>query len=193
MPLSPAYPVSTERLVLRPLDEADVDALLDYHESAEVHRYLPMAAMDEQTVRRRILEGPWARSTLEEPGQAAVLGVEMADRGELVGDVMLLWVSAADRSGEVGYVFNPRHAGHGYATEAVRAVLALAFDDLALHRVVARIDPRNEPSLRLARRLGMREEGRFVEVTRNNDEWADLVMFAILEDEWRASKTAAPR
>jgi RimJ/RimL family protein N-acetyltransferase len=187
MALRPTYPVATERLLLRPLTDDDVDALLAYHARADVHRYLPMGTMDAETIKRRIREGPWLRTTLDEPGQAVVLGVAVAAIGELVGEVMLLWVSETDRCGEVGYVLDPRHGGHGYATEAVAALLRLGFEDLGLHRVIARIDARNEPSFRLARRLGMREEGRFVESVWKHDEWADLVTFAILEHEWRAA------
>jgi RimJ/RimL family protein N-acetyltransferase len=173
--------------MLRPLVVDDIDELVDFHSSDEVHRYLPMASMDADTVRARILEGPWSRTTIEEEGQAVVLGVELAHRGVVVGDVMLLWVSAKDRCGEVGYVFHPAHGGNGYATEAVRAMLRLGFEDLELHRVIARIDARNEPSLRLARRLGMRQEAHLVESTWNAGEWVDLVTFALLETEWRAT------
>jgi RimJ/RimL family protein N-acetyltransferase len=187
VPLRPTYPIATERLALRPFHEGDIDALLAYHSSADVHRYLPMAPMDADTVRTRITEGPWSRSAIEEEGQALVLGVELSESHEVVGDVMLLWVSAKDRCGEVGYVFHPGHEGRGYATEAVRAMVRLGFEDLGLHRVIARIDARNGPSLRLARRLGMRQEAHFVESTWLNDEWADIVTFALLETEWRAS------
>jgi RimJ/RimL family protein N-acetyltransferase len=191
MPLRPTYPVETERLLLRPLHEGDVGALLAYHSKAEVHRFLPMAVMDDETVRWRIREGPWSRSTLEEEGQSLVLGIELAEDHEVVGDVMLLWSSDKDRSGEVGYVLNPDHSGHGYATEAVRATLRLAFDDLGLHRVIARVDARNEPSLRLARRIGMRQEAHFIESLWHNDQWIDLVSFALLEGEWRAARDGA--
>jgi RimJ/RimL family protein N-acetyltransferase len=189
--LRPTYPIATERLLLRPLHVEDIDELLAFHSSAEVHRYLPMAPMDADTVRGRILEGPWKRTTIEDEGQAVVLGAELADSHVLVGDAMLLWASAKDRCGEVGYVFHPGHGGNGYATEAVRAMLALGFEDLELHRMIARIDSRNEPSLRLARRLGMRQEAHFVESTWNGGEWVDLVTFALLETEWRATSGRA--
>jgi RimJ/RimL family protein N-acetyltransferase len=118
-------------------------------------------------------------------GQALTLGVELAATCELVGDMMLRWASSSDRSGELGYVFDPSHQGNGYATEAADAVLRLAFDGLGLHRVITRIDARNGPSLALSERLGMRREAYLVENIWERGEWTDEVDFAMLEDEWR--------
>jgi len=183
--LRPNYPVETSRLRLRPLGAGDLDALLGYHSSHDVHRYLPMDAMDAATVLDRLTMGPWSRSTLEEEGQALTLGVELATTDELVGDVMLRWVSSSDRCGELGYVFDPTHEGNGYATEAADAVLRMAFDGLGLHRVITRIDARNGPSLALSERLGMRKEAYLVENIWERGEWSDEVDFAMLEGEWR--------
>jgi len=101
--------------------------------------------------------------------------------------VVLFWHSREHRGGEVGYVLNPEFGGHGYASEAVRRLLGLAFDDLGLHRVVARIDARNEASARLARRLGMRQEAYLVCNEWFKGEWTDELDFALLEDEWAAT------
>lgn len=62
-----------------------------------------------------------------------------------------------------GYVFNPSLGARGYATEAVTMMLRLGFEGLGLHPIIARIDERNELSVRLARRVGMRQEARLVE------------------------------
>jgi len=60
---------------------------------------------------------------------------------------------------EIGYVFNPSSGGRGYATEAVAMMLRLGFEEFGLHRIVARIDERNEPPVKLAPRVGIRQEG----------------------------------
>ena len=64
------------------------------------------------------------------------------------------------------------------------ALLGLAFDDLGLHRVIARVDARNDASARLARRLGMRQEAYLVRNEWFKDEWTDELDFALLEEEW---------
>jgi RimJ/RimL family protein N-acetyltransferase len=112
------------------------------------------------------------------------LGVTLARTGRLVGDVVLFWHSRHHRGGEIGYVFNPEFAGQGYATEAAYAVLRLGFDGLGLHRIVARLDERNEASARVVRRLGMRAEARLIQNEFFKGEWSTELDFAMLADEW---------
>ncbi|MER7332128.1 MULTISPECIES: GNAT family protein [unclassified Micromonospora] len=185
--LRPQYPVRTERLLLRPLTGGDVDALLAYRSRPDVCRYVPFEPMTREVVIDR-MSSVWARRELTDEGQSLTLGVEVADTGELVGDVVLFWHSRLHRSGELGYAVNPAFGGHGYATEAARAVLRLGFEGLGLHRVVARVDERNDPSARLARRLGMRQEARLVENEFFKGGWSTGLVFAMLADEWAARR-----
>jgi RimJ/RimL family protein N-acetyltransferase len=84
----------------------------------------------------------------------------------------------------------PDFGGHGYATEAARALLRLGFDELGLHRIVARLDERNESSAKLARRLGMRQEARLVHNEFFKGEWSTELDFAMLAEEWRSDRSA---
>jgi RimJ/RimL family protein N-acetyltransferase len=183
--LRPSYPVRSERLLLRPLVVADADSLVAYRGRGDVCRYVPFEPMNRHDVIERIA-GPWARTELTDEGQGLTLGAEVSETGELAGDVMLFWHSRANADGELGYVLNPALGGRGYATEAARAMLRLGFDALGLHRIIARIDERNEPSARLARRLGMRQEARLVDNEFFKGEWTTELDFAMLADEWRA-------
>jgi RimJ/RimL family protein N-acetyltransferase len=182
--LRPAYPVRTERLLLRPLTTDDVDALLTYRSRPDVCRYVPFEPMDRPTINER-LATMWADTELTDEGQALTLGIEIAATGDLVGDVVLFWRSREHRGGEIGYVLNPDFVGHGYATEAAHALLRLGFDDLGLHRIIARLDERNEPSAKVARRLGMRHEARLVYNELFKGEWSTELDFAMLAEEWR--------
>jgi len=191
--LAPEYPVRSPRLSLRPLSAADTTALLAYRSRADVCRFVPFTPMDTAIIAER-LGTAWARTSLNDEGQNLTLGVEVTDTGELAGDVVLMWHSREHRGGEIGYVLNPEFSGHGYATEAVRRLLGLAFDDLGLHRIIARVDARNDASARLARRLGMRQEAYLVRNEWFKGEWTDEVDFALLEEEWLPrSKMDRPR
>jgi RimJ/RimL family protein N-acetyltransferase len=188
MSLCPSYPIVTDRLLLRPLVAADADALVAYRSLPEVCRYVPFEPMNLEVIGNRIAN-EWARQSLDSEEQSLQLGVERREDGQLVGDVILFWHSRLHRSGEIGYVFSPAFAGHGHATEAAHALLHLGFDGLSLHRIVARVDARNQASARVAARLGMRQEAHLRHNEWFKGEWSDELGFAMLEDEW-ADRTA---
>jgi RimJ/RimL family protein N-acetyltransferase len=127
-----------------------------------------------------------ARTELTDEGQSLTPGAQVGETSELAGDVVLFWRSRVHAGGELGYVFNPALGGRGYATEAANVMLRLGFEGLGLHRIVARIDERNESSVRLARRLGMRQEGRLVRNEFFKGEWSTELDFAMLADEWHS-------
>jgi RimJ/RimL family protein N-acetyltransferase len=177
-------PVCTARLILRALDPADAQALLSYHGLTEVHRFLPTPAMNEAGVSDRLEHGRWSRSTVEKEGDGIFLGVQLRDQPGLIGDVMVHWRSERHQTAEIGYVFHPNYCGHGYATEAGRAALALAFAGLNAHRVVAYIDPRNGGSIRVAERLGMSPDGLMRENKLIEGERRSELVYAVLRHEW---------
>jgi RimJ/RimL family protein N-acetyltransferase len=142
--------------------------------------------MDGAEIDRRLAD-QWRQRRLADAGSALTLGIEVAATGRLAGDIVLFVRSRADESGELGWVLSPDHRGHGYATEAANALLALAFDEMDLHRVLARMDPDNDASARLAARIGMRREALLIEDERVKGEWADTLYYAMLQREWRAS------
>jgi RimJ/RimL family protein N-acetyltransferase len=187
MDLRPSYPITTARLRLRPLTADDTAALLAYRGDPEVCRYLPFEPMDEQVLATR-LAGDLGRREITGEGQSLTLGAELAGTGSLIGDVVLFFHSARHAGGEIGYVFHPAAARQGYATEACAAVLDLAFDNLGLHRVTARMDGRNSASARLATRLGLRQEAHHRSSEMFKGEWADLDTYAVLDEEWHTRR-----
>ena len=181
---APEFPIRTARLILRPIAADDAPAMHAYKSDPEAVRYVPYAPLSLADVEQRIAT-TWSNTRFALEGDAVSLAVEDAESGALLGDVVLFWRSENDRSGEVGYIFDPRVSGRGYATEAVGALLDLGFDGLGLHRIVARIDERNTSSAAVAERLGFRREARLVESEWFKDEWTTLLVYAVLEDEWR--------
>ncbi len=184
MQLRPAYPLTTTRLILRPLTGEDADAVLAYRSRPDVCRYVPFEPMDLAGVTARIGE-QWAAHEITREGQALVLGVALKASNTVIGDLTLMFHSATHQSGEIGWVLSPEQSGRGYATEAAHRLLHLALDELGLRRVSARVDARNEASLRLAARLGMRREAHLIENEWFKGEWTDEIDFALLSHEWR--------
>jgi RimJ/RimL family protein N-acetyltransferase len=187
--LQPSYPIETERLVLRPIDPAtDVDDVLEYQSRADVCRYIPYEPRTREELAERLADPARTRVFLEKEGDAISLAAELRDTGRVIGDAVVIWNSVEHQCAEIGYVFNPTVHGNGYATEACQALLRVAFDELKFHRVIARIDARNDASGAVLRRIGMRQEAYLVENEFFKGEWTDEIDFAILDHEWRGER-----
>jgi RimJ/RimL family protein N-acetyltransferase len=183
--LKPDYPLRTPRLILRPYTVDDFDALYDIQSRPDVTRYLLFGPRGPDEVRES-LKQKIAATGLDYEGANLTLAVVLPETGTVIGDVLLFWRSQEHRQGEVGYIFHPDHAGQGYATEAARMMLRLGFDKFGLHRIIGRVDARNTASARVLERLGMRREAHFRQNEMVKDEWTDEIVYAMLEDEWRA-------
>lgn len=175
--------IRTERLLLRPFRPEDIDRVADWQSRPEVARFLYWEPRSRAEAEAALAER-MSETRVERDDDSLGLAVERIEDGLLLGDASVLLRSAAHRQVEVGYVFHPDAAGHGYATEAVRALTDLAFKDLHAHRVFARTDARNTPSAALLRRLGFRQEAHFREAEIFKGGWGDELVFAILAAEW---------
>ena len=168
------------------MTSADVDAVTAYASREDVSRYLLNPPRDRATIAAKIED--WApRIRLAEDDDFLMLAVERREDAAVVGHVMLKVQSIANAAVEVGWTLNPDFTGRGYATEAGRALLDVAFDRMRLHRAVAVLDPGNAASIRVCRRLGMREEARHLEDLRVKGGWGGSGLWAILAGEWGAA------
>ena len=175
-------PVRTDRLILRAHTMADLDAWQEMYSDPRFVRYLYDSPLDREgaadSLRKRL-----TTDLPETDGQWLNLGIELD--GRLIGDAGVGIHSRQHRQCEIGYVLAPAVQGRGFATEAARAMVDLAFTHLDAHRVFGRLDGRNEASARLLERLGMRREAHLRENEWIKGEWTDEVIYAITEDEWR--------
>lgn len=158
-PWAPAYPIRTARLLLRPHLEGDLDDLVPFHSDAQVTRYIPWPVRNREET-RVALAAKLDKGTVAAEGDWLILAVVHAAENRVIGEVLLKRVNDADGVAELGYVIAPSHQGHGFAAEAAQAMLALAFTDFGVERVVARIDEPNEASRRMIARLGFTDVSR---------------------------------
>jgi RimJ/RimL family protein N-acetyltransferase len=183
--------IETERLILRPIEVGDWPAIYRYASLAEVVRYLPHEPFTEEDASAFALRWSEQARQLELAGSQhgdewpEMLVVEHRADGRIIGHIPFEQFSPKYRTREIGWVFDPRYQGQGYATEAAWAVLDLAFGQLGLHRVVATCDPRNTASYRVMEKLGMRREGHHWKDVQIRGEWSDEYFYAILEEEWK--------
>ena len=180
------WPRSAGRLVLRPALPRDAAATWRFRRLESVSRWLTEAPDGLESY----------RLTFEDPDRLARTLVVELD-GRVIGDLMLrvedAWAQkdvaeqAREAQAELGWVLDPDCTGHGYATECVREMVRICFEELRIRRVVATCFAADIPSWRLMERVGMRREVHAVrDALHRSSGWSDTFSYAVLADEWKA-------
>lgn len=188
----PDWPLRTERLVLRPWEAGDLEAMHEIQRDPEVCRYLYNEPLTLEETRERLTR-KIATDAFRNEGDWMGCAVTLASTGELVADGSLAWTSESHKQGEIGFAVHPAHQGKGYATEMSRPLLAFGFEVVGLHRIVGRLEARNTGSARVLTKLGMRREAYLIENEWVKGEWQSELVYAMLAAEWEISVTREER
>ena len=175
--------LETGRLTLRPLRMRDAADIYAYASDPEVARYVlwePHTSLAETRSYIRCMRGLYRR------GLPSSWAVALRDSGRVIGTVGLMWYSDQNRSAEVGYSFARKDWNRGYATEALRAVLASVFASLPVNRVEAQHDVRNPASGRVMEKCGMKKEGILRQRILNKGEYVDVALWSLLRSDLEA-------
>lgn len=180
----PAPTLHTARLRLRPFHDADADDLFALQSSAHVLRYWDAPPWRDRERARRFID---ACRRMAEEGTGARLAVDRLDDGTFIGWCSLSGWNPEYRSASLGYCYAETAWGHGFATEAARALLQWAFDTLDVNRVQAETDTRNLASARVLEKLGFVREGTLREDCIVNGDVSDSWVYGLLRREWHSS------
>ncbi len=167
--------LTTERLVIREFEEKDWEAVYEYTSEPTVMTYIPEGVFSEEQAKKFVIEN--------QGEQAKYFPVFLTETEKLIGHIVF-HKYFGDHTYEIGWVFNQNYYGKGYASEAAKAVLGYAFEELHLHRVVATCQPENIGSYRIMEKIGMRKEGYFKKCIPAGDGWWDEYYYAVLREEW---------
>jgi RimJ/RimL family protein N-acetyltransferase len=180
--------LETKRLILRLFHNQDLETLIAYRSDPLVSRYQgwdapyarhkAVAFVDEMSSKQPGIQGEWYQ-----------IAIGLKPEGSIVGDCAFRILPEDVRQAEIGFTLAREHWGQGYACEAVRCLLGYLFDDLALHRVRAICDAENTASKQVLERVGMRQEGYFIENIWFKGKWGSEYSYAILKSEWQAQQS----
>ncbi len=172
--------LTTERLILRPLEAADAEDLYDAYRRPEAMRFMDDAAHTSAAETKKMVDG-----MLDGPG--TVWTVRTAEDGPALGFVD--YIGNAGVPG-MGYFLHPDHWGNGYMSEAVRAALDYGYDEMGLDRVELWISEENTASVRLAERVGFRRRGRMRQKYHEDTVGHDKIVYGITAEQWRTGQLA---
>jgi RimJ/RimL family protein N-acetyltransferase len=170
-----------ETVLLRPLEEADWQALAQAHDGPEILRYFPFgpdsAPPSAETV----------AAAVRDPARQALAQVSLATAA-VVGSTSLYQIDEARRQLTIGYTwFSESSRGGPLNVEAKLLLFRYAFDMLGAVRVQLNVDLLNQRSLRAVDRLGAQREGVLRRHARRRDgSWRDTVVFSVIDEDWKA-------
>ena len=186
-----SWPVTTERLSIRPAEVGDSEAVWSYRRLPEVYEWMTTIYDDYPSYAEKFDDPEW---------RSRMLVIELD--GRVIGDLYVAvedaWSQtevkerAVRTQAEIGWGLHPDQQGQGYAVEAVRGLLGICFGEpphgLGLRRVIALCFADNEPSWRLMEKVRMRREAHLVKESLHREQgWLDGYTYGLLADEWRSS------
>lgn len=177
--------IETDRLVLRNFRRDDAAALFAYLREPKANCFLSLKLAN--------IKEAEAEAEKRSAGDEHI-AVCLKGTGQLIGDVFA--VPETDTY-SVGWNFNPKYGGHGYALEAAKALFSHLFQVKGARRLYAYVEDHNASSQRLCERLGMRKEGLFVEFVSfttddaGNPIFENTMQYAVLRHEWTPEAKSA--
>ena len=173
--------LETEDLILRKPRIRDAKDIYSYASDPEVARYVlwePHRSVSETASFIRDLR---ARIRAGCPSSWVVV---LRGTGTVIGTVGFVWYSAENNAAELGYSFSREYWNHGYATQALRAVIDAVFSSLPLNRLEAQHDVRNPASGRVMQKCGLTQEGILRGRILHKGEYVDTALYSILRSDW---------
>ncbi|MBK8159646.1 MAG: GNAT family N-acetyltransferase [Rhodospirillaceae bacterium] len=160
--------LTTPRLTLRPLAMSDAPALHQWLSDPQVMRYwstLPHTEIAQTEA--------WVQSSLDAMAKGEAQDFAVLHDGRVIGRVAF-W-----QGDEIGFLFDPKAWGKGFASEALRAIAAYGFEVLGFDEIRADVDPDNAASLRVLERVGFKRTGFAEKTFEIGGKWFDSVYLSL--------------
>lgn len=176
--------IESERLIIRTLRTDDLENFLIYRTDPEVCRFQDWDTFDEKEAHEFIQEQQ--HKTINELEEWVQLAIELKSEDKLIGDIAFRRYDKDGAIAEIGYAISPLYQRQGFAFEAIQKFIHHLFTEHGVHRISARIDPRNAGSLGLLTRLNFVQEGQLRKCFYDeyDKEWVDEMMFGLLREDY---------
>ena len=180
--------LTTSRLILRPLTDADIPEMHGLFSDPQVARFNTIGILENESETRNIL-APYFDQSTSEPSSLSWV-ILSKDAAKFIGEIGMGLAPSRYRKAEIHYSLLPVFWGQGLATEAVQCIVDHGFNRLGLHRIEAGVAVDNLASIKLLERIGFIREGRKRQILPLKDGWSDNFHYGLLDnDPRRQAKT----
>jgi len=177
--------LTTERLILRPFEESDFNAVHSYAGNYNNLIYTIWGPNTEEDTKAFLQQAK--KSSVMSPCSNYQFAVTLKHNGLLIGGCGISLNNNLPEA-EIGWVLNLNYHKQGYGAELGHELIRFGFEDLKLHRILAYCNALNYGSYRIMERNGMRREGHYQKCRLgrpcDSDKWYEEFQYAILDEEW---------
>ena len=181
--------LETERLILRPLERSDLDAIKQWKNDAGVKELLggfSVGFSDDDVIE-------WYNSGRDKKNDIRY-GLEIRETGELIGYAGLYDIDWVNRRSEFGILIGDKNYwSQGFGAEATRAMLKFAFQELNLHRVFLKVLAHHKAGIELYRKCGFRKEGELRQNIYRGGHYHNTIIMGLLRDEFLVPMSKATK
>lgn len=178
----------TERLILRVISESDIPELLNYYarNSKFLEPWIPKFGKEFYTYEFQLKRLNYENELRDSDIEYRFRIFKKDEPEKNIGSVAVSNViRGVLQSAFLGYSVDEKENGKGIATEAIKKIIEVSFNELKLHRLEANVIPSNTASIRVLEKLNFVKEGYSKNYCRINDIWQDHLRFAIINNDFK--------
>jgi ribosomal-protein-alanine N-acetyltransferase len=171
--------LKTERLILRPISENDIENIHKLHCLDETDRFNTSGIPSNINETKNIVE-KWIFENNLENNKSFTFAVELNEEKEFIGLIGINLGKEKYRNAEVWFKYDYNYWNRGFATESLKKIIKFGFQTLKLHRIEAGCAIENIGSISVLEKVGMLREAHTRKLLPLRTGWSDNYGYAIL-------------
>lgn len=180
------FKIKGEKIILRNIDKSDADSIYQHASNKKIFRY---TSLPYPYTKKDALEFVSKTQKELKEQNSYELGIALKDGKGVVGMIAIANVDRENKlSAELGYWLGQKHWRQGITFEAVSLMLDMAFNDLGLKKVFAKVMEPNKPSAKLLEKAGFKQEGFLRDYEKRNGQWMNVYYYGILKKEFKKNE-----
>ena len=179
--------IESQRLFMRKYRMTDLEDYIEYRGNEALHEFLPTVAREDKSGYKPRLK-QIIKGYNHKTDPTMTWAITLKSSNKVIGSVSVERVSERNKCVEVGWALSVKYQHHGYAFEAVKAIIEYLFLNYDINRIEAFIWNGNEASRKLAKRLGFTHEGTNREEKFKNGKYFDVLNMGLLRREFEENE-----